>query len=67
MMSHMTLAQVLVRVIPSVCHALVSDLSSTLHFTLFTVSPIFYFILLIIYFIFHVGRFGEKFHVRFRE
>ena len=38
--------------------ACVSDLSSTLHFALFTVSVIFVFILLI--FIFYVGRFGVK-------
>ena len=38
----------------SVC----SDISSTLHFTLFTVSLIFLFILLIFIFIFHVGWFG---------
>ena len=36
-------------------------------FALFTVSLIFYFILLIFTFIFHVGRFGEKHPVRFRE
>ena len=47
----------------SVC----SDLSSTLHFALFTVSLIFLLILLIFIFIFHVGRFGEKYPVRFRE
>ena len=47
----------------SVC----SDLSSTLHFALFTVSLIFLFILLIFIFIFHAGRFGEKYLVRFRE
>ena len=40
--------------------ACVSDLSSTLHFALSTVSLIFYFI-------FYVSRFGEKFPVRFRE
>ena len=40
--------------------ACVSDFSSTLHFALFTVSLIFYFI-------FHVGRFGENSPVRFRE
>ena len=37
-----------------------SDLSSTLHFALFTVSPIFYFILLIFHFIFNVGQFGAR-------
>ena len=41
--------------------------SSILHSALFTVSPIFLFILLISTFIFHVGRFGEKYTVRFRE
>ena len=35
--------------------------SSTLHFALFTVSLIFLLILLIFIFIFHVGRFGEKY------
>ena len=43
------------------------DLSSTLHFALSTVSPIFCFILLIFIFTFYVGRFGEKYPVRFRE
>ena len=68
-MCHMTLAEVLVRVIPSMCHApgCVSDVSSTLHFALFTLSPIFYFILLIFHFIFYVGQFGVKPPVRFRE
>ena len=47
--------------------ACVSDFSSTLHFALFTVSLIFYFILLIFHFIFYVGRFGEKSPVRCRE
>ena len=46
--------------------ACVFDLSSTLHFALFTISLIFYFILLISSF-FYVGRFREKFPVRFRE
>ena len=36
-------------------------------FALFTVSLIFYFHSLIFIFIFHVGRFGEKYPVRFRE
>ena len=47
--SHVTLAQgVVAHVIPSMCHApVVFDFSSTLHFVLFTVSLIFYFILLI--------------------
>ena len=44
-----------------------SDFPSTLHSALFTVSLIFYFILLIFIFIFHVGRFGENSPVRFRE
>ena len=44
-----------------------SDLSSTLHFALFIVSLIFLFILVIFIFIFHVGKFGEKCPVRFRE
>ena len=47
--------------------ACVFDLSSTLHLALFTVSLIFYFILLIFHFLFHVGRFGDKSPVRFRE
>ena len=47
--------------------ACVSDLSSTLHFALFTVSLIFYFILLILHFTFFVGRFGENSPVRSRE
>ena len=47
--------------------ACVSDLSSTLHFALFTVSLIFYFILLIFMFTFYVGRFWENSPVRFRE
>ena len=41
------------------------DFSSTLHFALFTVSLFLLFILLI--FIFHVGRFGKKYFVRFLE
>ena len=47
--------------------ASVCDLSSTLHFALFTVSLIFYFILLILHLFFYVGRFGAKPFVRFRE
>ena len=47
--------------------ACVFDSSSTLHFALFTVSLIFYLILLIFIFTFHVGRCGEKYPVRFRE
>ena len=50
---------------PCFMRSVCSDLSSALHFALFTVSLIFLFILLI--FIFHVGRFGEKYPVRFRE
>ena len=53
--------------ITSLMRSVCSDLSSTLHFALFTVSLIFLFILLIFIFIFHVGRFGEKYPVRFRE
>ena len=68
MMSHTTLAQgVSARHTIHVSCACVFDLSSTLHCARFTVSPIFYFILLIFHFIFYVGRFGEKFPVRFRE
>ena len=48
---------------PCFMRCVCSDLSSTLHFALFTVSLIFLFILLIFIFNFHVGRFG----VRFRE
>ena len=67
MLSHTTLAQVFVRVIPPMCHAPVCLISlrpslRTLHF-----SPIFYFILLIFHFIFYVDRFGAKPPVRFRE
>ena len=67
-MSRVTLAQgVSARHTIHVSCACVSDLSSTLHFALFTVSLIFYFILLIFHFIFYVGRFGDKSPVRFRE
>ena len=67
-MSHTTLAQgVSGASYLHVSCACVSDFSSTLHFALFTVSLIFYFILLIFHFIFYVGRFGEKFLVRVRE
>ena len=67
-MSHVTLAQaVSARHTIHVSCACVSDLSSTLHYALSKVSPIFYFILLIFHFIFHVGRFGVKPPVRFRE
>ena len=47
--------------------ACVSALSSTLYFAFFTVSLIFYFILLIFHNIFYVGRIGENSPVRFRE
>ena len=60
-MSHVTLAQgVSARHPLHVSCACVSDLSSTLPFALFTVSPIFYFILLIFHFVFYVGPFGVK-------
>ena len=55
---------------PCFMRSVCSDFSSTLHFALFTVSLslslIFLFILLIFIFTFHVGRFGEKYLVRFR-
>ena len=44
-----------------------SDFSSTLHSAPSFVSPIFYFILLIFYFIFHVDRFGVRSLVHFAE
>ena len=60
-MSHTTLAQgVSARHTIHVSCACVFDFSSTFHFVLFTVSPVFCFILLIFHFIFHVGRFGVK-------
>ena len=66
--SDVTLAQcVSARHAIHVSCACLSDLSSTLHFALFTVSLIFYFILLVFHFIIYVGRFGEKHPVRFRE
>ena len=66
--SHVTLGQgVSARHVTHVSCACVSDFSSTLHFVLFTVSLMFYFILLIFIFTFYVGRFGEKYTVRFRE
>ena len=67
--SHVTLAQGVVRVMSSVFHALewLCVLSSTLNFALFTISLIFYFILLIFIFTFNVGRFGEDSPVRFRN
>ena len=52
---------------PRFMNSVCSDVSSTLHFALFKVSLIFHFILLIFIFIFHVGRFGEKYPARFRE
>ena len=63
-MSHVTVAQ---NVCPHVIHVSSAwccclDFSTTLHFALFTVSLIFFFILLIFIFIFHVGWFGEKVH-----
>ena len=66
---HTTLAQVFVRVSPSMCHApgSVFDLSSTLSLHSSFVSPIFYFILLIFHFIFYVGRFGARSLVRFEN
>ena len=66
--SHVTLAHgVSARHVIHVSCACVFDFSSTLHLALFTVSPIFYFILLIFIFTFYVGRFGENSLVRFRE
>ena len=67
--SHVTLAQGVVRVMSSMFHALewLFDSSSTLHSALFTVSPIFHFILLIFVFTFYVSRFGENSFVLFRE
>ena len=57
-----------VRITSSTLHAQwLFRFSSTLHFALFTFSLIFLFILLIFIFIFHVGLFGEKYIVRFRE
>ena len=67
-MSHMTLAQgVSARHTIHVSCACVFDLSLTLSSHSSFVSPIFYFILLIFLFIFHVYRFGAKPPVRFRE
>ena len=66
--SHVTLAHgVGARHTIHVSCACVCDPSSTLHFALFTVSPIFYFILRIFHFTFNVGRFGVNPLVRFRE
>ena len=60
--SHVTLAQGVVRVIPSMFHALVCLTSLRLcHFALFTVSLIFYFILLIFIFTFYVGSVRREF------
>ena len=58
--SHDTGSSVSARHTIHVSCACVSDPSSTFHLALFTVSPIFYFILLIFHFTFHVGRFGVK-------
>ena len=68
-MSHVTLAQGVLRARhPCIIRMVsLSWYSSTLHSALFTVSLICLFILLIFIFIFHVGWFGEKFTVRFRE
>ena len=65
-MSHTTLAQgVSARHTIHMSCACVSDLSSTLSSHSSLVSPIFYFILLIFHFIFHVDRFGVEPPVRF--
>ena len=66
---HITLAQLFVRVISSLFHAPVClfDLSSNLSSHSSFVSPIFYFIHLIIHFIFHVDRFGARSPVYFAE
>ena len=57
-----------VRITSTMLHAQwLFSFSSTLHFALFTVSLIFLLILLIFIFIFHVGRFEEKYTLRFRE
>ena len=69
-MSHVTLAQGLLRVMSSMFHSLewlCFLISLRLHFALFTVSLTFLFTPLIFIFIFHVARFGEKYPVRFRE
>ena len=67
-MSHTTLVQgVSARHTIHVSCACVFGFSSTLHFALFTVSPIFHFIFLMYHVIFYVDRFGEKSLVRFRE
>ena len=72
MMCHTTLAQVLVRVIPSMCHALglLIVLSSTLALLSSFVSLIFQFILLnfdFYLFLFHVDVFGARSPVHFAQ
>ena len=65
-MSQTTLAQVLVRVSPSMCHALVCLIFlrlSTLHSSF--VSPFFYFILLIFHFLFCVDVAAARSPVHF--
>ena len=67
-MSHVTLAQGVLRASRHVIMRLVVSLiwySSTLYFVLSTVSLIFLFILLFFTFIFHVGWFDEKSHAHF--
>ena len=69
-MSHVTLAQGVVCVIPSMCHApvcLISLRLSILHSSQSLPSSTSILLIFIFIFIFHVGRFGEKFPVRFRE
>ena len=68
-MSRVTLAQdgCPHHVIHASCAAVVFDSLRLSILHVFTVSLIFLFILLIFIFIFHVGWFGEKFTVRFRE
>ena len=66
--SHMTLAQgVSARHTIHDSLACVFDLSSTLSSHSSFVSPIFYFIFLILHFFFYVDRFGVKPLVRFRD
>ena len=60
MMCHTTLAQVFVRVIPSVCHAPVCLFSLRPSLCTLQLSLIFHFVLLIFHFIFHVDVFGVK-------
>ena len=68
MVSHVTLAQGVVRIVSSMFHVVVRLDSLRLSTLLSSqsLSP-FVFILLIFIFIFHVGRFGKKYPVRFRE